>query len=87
VGRVIVDRTDEDGAHAVRMDEWVALETVERAALGARVNLFVLSFVYFSFLSPSCKGLALRDLRTAHCRGKRIPFVVVDRPRAGYWFF
>jgi hypothetical protein len=32
VGRVTADGTDEDGAHAARMDEWVALETVEGAA-------------------------------------------------------
>jgi hypothetical protein len=29
VGRVIANGTDEDGAHAARMDEW---ETVERVA-------------------------------------------------------
>jgi hypothetical protein len=29
---VIADGMDEDGAHAARMDEWVAWETVERAA-------------------------------------------------------
>jgi hypothetical protein len=32
VGRVVADGTDEDGAHAARMDEWVAWETVEREA-------------------------------------------------------
>jgi hypothetical protein len=32
VGRVVADGTDEDGAHAARMDEWVAWEKVERAA-------------------------------------------------------
>jgi hypothetical protein len=32
VGRVMADGTDEDGAHAARMDEWVAWETVEGAA-------------------------------------------------------
>jgi hypothetical protein len=31
-GRVMADGTDEDGAYAARMDEWVAWETVERAA-------------------------------------------------------
>jgi hypothetical protein len=29
VGRVMADGTDEDGAHAARMDEWVAWETWE----------------------------------------------------------
>jgi hypothetical protein len=29
VGRVMTDGTDEDGAYAARMDEWVAWETVE----------------------------------------------------------
>jgi hypothetical protein len=32
VGRVIADGTDEDGARAARMDEWVVWEKVERAA-------------------------------------------------------
>jgi hypothetical protein len=32
VGRVMADGTDEDGAYAARMDEWVAWETVEEAA-------------------------------------------------------
>jgi hypothetical protein len=32
VGRVMADRTDEDGAYAARMDEWVAWEAVEGAA-------------------------------------------------------
>jgi hypothetical protein len=32
VGRVMADGTDEDGAYAARMDEWVAWETVERVA-------------------------------------------------------
>jgi hypothetical protein len=32
VGRVIADGMDEDGAHAARMDKWVAREAVERAA-------------------------------------------------------
>jgi hypothetical protein len=39
VGRVMADGTDEDGAYAARMDEWVAWEAVERSALGARDNL------------------------------------------------
>jgi hypothetical protein len=32
VGRMIADGADEEGAHAARMDEWVAWETVEGAA-------------------------------------------------------
>jgi hypothetical protein len=32
VGRVMADGTDEDGARAARMDEWVAWDAVERAA-------------------------------------------------------
>jgi hypothetical protein len=32
VGRVMADGTDEDGAYAARMDEWVARETAEGAA-------------------------------------------------------
>jgi hypothetical protein len=31
VGRVIADETDEDGAYAARMDEWVAWETLDEA--------------------------------------------------------
>jgi len=29
VGRTMADGTDEDGAHAARMDEWIAWETEE----------------------------------------------------------
>jgi hypothetical protein len=36
LGRVVADGTDEDGAHAAKMDEWVAWGTVERRPLGAR---------------------------------------------------
>jgi hypothetical protein len=36
VGRVVADGTNEDGAHAAGMDEWVACETV---APRARVKL------------------------------------------------
>jgi hypothetical protein len=31
-GRVMADGTDEDGAYAARIDEWVAWEAVEEAA-------------------------------------------------------
>jgi hypothetical protein len=34
VGRVMADGTDEDGARAARMDEWVAWDAKERAAAG-----------------------------------------------------
>jgi hypothetical protein len=45
VGRVMADGTDEDGAYAARMDEWVAWETMEGAALGTRVD-FVCCFCF-----------------------------------------
>jgi hypothetical protein len=32
VGKVVADGADEDGAHAARMDEWVAWETVDGGA-------------------------------------------------------
>jgi hypothetical protein len=39
----------------------------------------------FSFSTLSCKGGSHPgDLRTAHRRGQRISYVVIDRPRAGY---
>jgi hypothetical protein len=34
VGRLMADGTDEDGARAARIDEWVAWETEERVAPG-----------------------------------------------------
>jgi hypothetical protein len=40
VGRVVADGTDEDGARAMRMDEWVVWETVERAAPRGEDKLF-----------------------------------------------
>jgi len=36
VGRTMADGTDEDGARAATMDEWVVLETVERTAREAQ---------------------------------------------------
>jgi hypothetical protein len=41
VGRMMADGTDEDGAYAARMDEWVAWETVEVV-----LRLFSLSFYH-----------------------------------------
>jgi hypothetical protein len=32
VGRTVADGTDEDSAHAARMDGWIAWETEERMA-------------------------------------------------------
>jgi hypothetical protein len=61
---VVADGTDEDGARATRMDEWVVWETVERAAPGARVKLFF-SFPFFSFVFPLhffCKGARIPSL-------------------------
>jgi hypothetical protein len=46
VGRVIADGTDEDGAHAARMDEWHGRRWKGRP-LGARANL---SFLLFYFI-------------------------------------
>jgi hypothetical protein len=38
VRRMMADETDEDGAYAAKMDEWVAWEAVKGAARGARAN-------------------------------------------------
>jgi hypothetical protein len=46
VGRVMADGTDEDGAYAARMDEWVAWETVEGQPLGAKAELFSFSSIF-----------------------------------------
>jgi hypothetical protein len=37
VGRVMADRTDEDGARAAAMDEWIVWEAEERVAPGASI--------------------------------------------------
>jgi hypothetical protein len=96
VGKVMADGTDDDGAYAARMDEWVALEAVGGTAqrgegkslysisrgddCGCGVRLFCFTFsCYFLLLG----GLAPRDLRTAHCRGRRIPFLCRGRPTEG----
>jgi len=42
---------------------------------------FLSSFLCSVVWGYSCP----RDLRTAHRGGRRIPFVVADRPRAGSW--
>jgi hypothetical protein len=52
---------------------------------GARVNLY--AFPSFTFLSLHSFVRGDPDLRTAHCRGRRVSYVVIDRPRAGYWSF
>jgi hypothetical protein len=68
VGRVMADGTDEDGAYAARMDEWVAWETVEEQPRGAKGNscipprgVTIVVAVYFALLylfltTLSCKG-------------------------------
>ena len=43
VGRVMADGTDENGAHAARMDECVAWETVEGQQLGVAKRLNYIS--------------------------------------------
>jgi hypothetical protein len=67
-------------------DEWVAWEAVEGQPLGARGEFVRCPLPSFSLSTPLCKGDSYpRDLRTAHCRGRRISLVVIDRPMAGYW--
>jgi hypothetical protein len=56
VGRIMADGTDEDGAYAARMDEWIAWETVVETAPRGE-GYFVISFVHFFFTTLSCKGL------------------------------
>jgi hypothetical protein len=53
VGRVVADGTDEDGAHAAIMDEWVAWETMESSPQGRGI---VCLFLLFFFLHLFCKG-------------------------------
>jgi hypothetical protein len=48
------------------------------------VPVFLLCFISPFPHSLVRGGLVPRDLRTAHCRGRRIFYVAVDRPRAGY---
>jgi hypothetical protein len=82
------DGTEEDGAYAARIDEWVACETTDGAPLRAGVDCIFFVRSILTLLAIKCleEGLEPRDMRTAHRRGRRISeVVVVDRPREGYW--
>jgi hypothetical protein len=47
----MADGTDEDGAHAARMDEWVAWEAAERSAPRGESYLFCVSLMFnFPFI-------------------------------------
>jgi hypothetical protein len=45
VGRVVADGTDEDGARAAKMDEWMVWETVAPRGEG---QIVILSFFVFT---------------------------------------
>jgi len=51
VGGTIADGTDEDGARAARMDEWVVWEVGDGLAPGATANCH--GYAVFSFFSLS----------------------------------
>jgi len=82
VGRTTADGTDEESAYAARMDEWIAWEprgardAGATARQGNRSYFFSLFFLVWGYSCP-------RDLRTAHCGGRRISFVVTARLRPG----
>jgi len=59
VGRTVADGTDEDGAHAARMDGWVAWKTKKTGAPGKSV--FLSFFILFSFVrgTPAPESCAL----------------------------
>jgi hypothetical protein len=90
VGRVMADGTDEDGAYAARMDEWVAWETVEGTAPrgedfsceppGARVNLFCFfPYVPFSFCHSLVRGARTPKPALPRAEG----FLCRSRPATG----
>jgi hypothetical protein len=62
VGEVMADGTDEDGARAAKMDEWVVWEAEEGIAPPAKAKLFFPFSSYFIYL---CKGVLLPP-RLAH---------------------
>jgi len=83
VGRTMADGTDEDGArcHEDRRVGGMGIGG-EHSPAGRRLNC-CFSFSHIPFVRGySC----LRDLRTAHSGGRRISFVVADRPRAAAGF-
>jgi len=62
--------TDEGGAQAAKMDERIAWESEEVKEHGGDGKIVLL------FPPLFCKGYSCpRDLRTAHCGGRRISFV------------
>jgi hypothetical protein len=67
----MADGTDEDGAHAARMDEKVAWEAVEGAALRS-----AFSFVYLSLFHSFVRGA--RTPRIAHSAQPRAEAVVAS---------
>jgi hypothetical protein len=70
VGRVMADGTEEDGAHAARMDEWVAWEAVERVA-GPQGRGITCSFLMFTFPLYHSFVRGNRTPRLAHSASPR----------------
>lgn len=67
VGRTMADGTDEDGAYAARMDEWVAWKEV---SLRARVDFAYCFLLYISSSHPFIRGA--RTQRPAHSVRPRV---------------
>jgi hypothetical protein len=65
VGRVMADGTDEDGARASRIDEWVVWETRRGKPLGTNLQTFFCSFLYLFCQGTHTQGLAHSAQRTA----------------------
>jgi hypothetical protein len=68
VGRVMADGTDEDGAHAARMDEWVAWEALEGTAPRGEGLLGLFPFI-FLYLHSFVRGA--RTPSSAHSAPSR----------------
>jgi hypothetical protein len=67
VGRTMTDGTDEEGAHAARMDEWVVWETVEGAAPGARPKPAILMVAVWGVVGGYFVRLAIIYVDSCEC--------------------
>jgi hypothetical protein len=95
VGRVMADGTDEEGAYAARMDEWVAWETIGGTAPRARVNSPVFRpegrRLCCCCCCCCCEVLPCFDFHfsfpTLSCKGGSYPETCAQRTAEGGGFF
>jgi len=82
VGRTMADGTDEDGARAARMDEWVVWE-VGNGIASSGVKLFLSRRSSLSFLYQSCKGVLLPPIPAHSALWRATDLICCNCPAKG----